>query len=239
MSETPLRIAPLEEVRPLQASKWLALQLLIDEEEMASLLDAMGAVSIFSVGRVLPLGGGAVPAAAFLEAYASYVGALRLGLAPPPPPPYFSAAITNTLDHMVAVKISAAEQIIRPIKPVVQLQPHNMSYIAQEKAFHPLVFGKNSITWGLQIAYPQLWQAPESKAIEKVLSRSDMPNTLLFRAIQQWCRRNTVATPFICGGTTLINVPMRLGRLCLPWINSHPHLAEKGLSVAIERFTRK
>lgn len=239
MSETSLRIAPPEEVRPLQASKWLAIQLLIDEEEMVSLLEAMGAVTIFSVGRVLPLGGGDIPAAAFLEAYASYVSALRQGSPPPPATsPYFSAALTNTLDHMVAVKISAAEQIVRPIKPVVQLQPHNMSYIAQEKAFHPLVFGKNSISWGLQIAYPQLWQAPESKAIEKVLGRSDMPNTLLFRAIQQWCRKHTVATPFICGDT-LVNVPMRLGRLCLPWINCHPHLAEKDLSVAIERFTKK
>lgn len=238
MKENSLRIALAEEILPLQASKWLSIQLLIDEEEMASLLEAIGSLSIFSVGRVLPLGSGEIPLTAFLEAYARYIDALRLGSQPPATSSYFSAALTNTIDHIVAVKISATEQIIRPIKPVVQLQPHNMSYIAQEKTFHPLVFGKNSISWGLQIAYPQLWQIPESKAIEKVLGRSDMPNTLLFRAIQQWCRKNTVATPFICGDT-LINIPMRLGRLCFSWINGHPHLKEKGLSVAIERFNKK
>lgn len=220
---------------PMQASQWLSIQLLIDEEEMRSLVGSLGELFFFSIGRVHPKGKGHIPTEAFLSAYSEYIAALRLGELPAAAHPFFSAALSLQIDHFIAVEISDTEQIIRAVKPVVQLQPHNIGYLEKEHSFKPLVFGSNSISWGLQIAYPQIWKNPVTGAIEKIVSRDDLPNKALFRQIQNWHRKNSVATPFVCEGK-LINVPMRLGRRCFSWINNHPQLREKNISVAVDRF---
>jgi len=47
----------------------------------------------------------------------------------------------------------------------------------------------------------------------------------LFQKIKVWIRDNTRATPFLVDGERK-NVPMRLGKKCFSWINTHPGLYE-------------
>jgi hypothetical protein len=219
------------EIKPLQASKWLSLQLLIDAEEIASLFQAMGKVCLFSVGRIYPIGEGEVSVGSFLEVYKNYISALKEGKYPPAAAhPYFSVGLSLDSSHFAEVVLSQNEQMIRAVKPIVQLQPHSMGYLEERSEFKPLVFGSRNISWGLQIAYPQLWQNPTSGVIEKVHLSEALPNGKLFRAIQLWCRENTLPTPFLCK-EKVVNVPMRLGRRCFQWIDNHPQLKEKNLFV--------
>lgn len=217
---------------PLQASKWLSSQALIDADEMASLFNFLGPFHLFSCGTIGKPGQGEIDKKKFLADYSSYIDLLKSGS--PPDSSFFrslfSPAMTVTTESLFAVPLPNGQEIIRVAKPVVQMQIHNMSYSTVDKKFHPMVFGLDSISWGIQFSYPQLYQDFNTKNVENVKDTPEFPNTKLFHSLQKWMRQNTIPTPFFAEGV-LTNVPMRLGKACLPWINIHPHLVKKGISV--------
>ncbi|MEI8364940.1 MAG: hypothetical protein WCF65_00850 [Parachlamydiaceae bacterium] len=218
--------------RPLQASKWLECQALIDAQEMTALFDCLGPFFLYACGVVSEVGCGEVSRENFLDCYAVYIDSLKRGVSPDPASyrPMFSTAMSVTTETFFAVPVSDNRQIIRVSKPLVQLQAHHMSYSTVDKKFHPMVFGLESISWGIQFSYPQLFRDDHTKQVEAVKDTPAFPNTHLFHALQKWVRQHTIPTPFQAEGVP-VNVPMRLGKQCLSWINSHPHLAKKEIIV--------
>lgn len=216
----------------LQASKWLQTQLLIDVPEMQQLLDSLGDFNIFMTGTVCNLTEGHVPKSKFLEVYSRYISELKAGRLPQESEfrPYFSTVFTKAADHLFRIVVAGQKQIIRPLKPVVQLQLHRLDYSPVDGKFRPMVFSKDSVFWGLQFSYPQLYQDTSTKEVFQVGDTPEYPNTGLFRSIQKWIRHHTIPTPFVVGETQ-INVPMRLGKQCLNWINNHPQFPQKGFKV--------
>jgi len=217
---------------PLQASKWLQSQALIDGDEMSSLFDALGDFSLYSCGTVCDRDQGEIAKEKFLIDYRAYIDTLRQGISPDPTftRSLFSPAMTTTTDVLFAIPVGENKQIIRVSKPVVQLQAHNMDYSTVDKKFHSMVFGVDSISWGIQYSYPQLYQDNKTKKVETIKDTPMFPNTHLFHVLQKWMRQHTIPTPFLAEGVS-INVPMRLGKKCLSWINVHPHLIKKGITV--------
>ena len=232
---TPLRISNGAEL-PLQASKWLDLQLLIDDEEMANLLSALGDFEIFQVGAVCKVNEGFLTKEDFLRHYKHYVDHLKQGLIPEEKEyrPFFSSVFTVDSDHLFQILVGSDRRILRVQKPVLQLQVNNIAYSSADGKFRGLVFGKESILWGLQFTYPQLFQDATNKEVYNVLEHPQFPNTALFRKLQLWVRQNTIPTPFLVGENR-INVPIRLGKLCLPWINNHLQLASSQIRVVIDQ----
>ena len=213
-------------------SKWLSHQVFLDEEEMCNLLKEMGEVYLFSTGVIYPEGQGEISQETFLNGYTHYVDSLKKGKIPDEASyrTLFSVVFTQNKDHVFPLAISEGRQIFRVSKPVIQLQQHRFDYSTADEKFYPMVFGQNSILWGVQFSYPQLYQDGMTKQILNVTPTLDFPNTLLFRKIQLWIRRSTIPTPFMIKGKK-INVPMRLGKECLHWINSHPQLLNKDIQV--------
>lgn len=218
--------------RPMQASKWLKIQVLLDTDEMKSLLDHLGDTLNYLTGAVLPRGKGIVDKSSFLEVYSQYIDSLKTGVIPQEMlyRLHFSSILTVSDDHLFAMAIGEDRYLIRVAKPVVQLQAHSMDYSELDGKFRPMMFGLDSINWGIQFSYPQLYCHPATQDILHVDISPEFPNTALYRKVQKWIRHNTIPTPFLVGGKQ-INVPMRLGRQCLSWINSHPTLAEKHIRV--------
>ena len=105
-----------------------------------------------------------------------------------------------------------------------------MDYSEHDGKFRPMVFGLDSVTWGLQFSYPQLFMDGRTKEAFAVVESEEFPNTALFHQLQRWMRQNTLPTPFLVDGKR-VNSPIRLGKACLPWINRHPQLAPKHLQV--------
>jgi hypothetical protein len=93
-----------------------------------------------------------------------------------------------------------------------------------------MVLSTESVTWGVQFSYPQLYQDPKSHRIAKVADSIDFPNTSLFARMLKWLRHNTLPTPFFVHGQR-VNAPIRIGRACLKWIDQHPQLKEKEIRV--------
>lgn len=235
MTAIPLRQGTALE-KPLQASKWLQLQMLVSSKELGNLFafleESLTPFLLYSCGAVYPKGKGQVSKKEFLDLYEVYINSLMSGCTPDLVSyrKLFSPAMTVTSDALFTIPVDEDRQIIRVAKPVVQLQANNIDYSSVDKKFHSMVFGIDSIAWGIQFSYPQLFQDNETKQVEIVKNSPAFPNTALFQLLQKWMRQQTIPTPFIAEGKA-INVPMRLGKECLGWINRHPQLILKDISV--------
>lgn len=229
---TQVRISTLSDEAPMQASKWLSHQMLIDHEEMASFLDSLGAIYIYATGAVVKKGEELIAKKAFLSNYKNYIDLLQQGRIPDEAlfRRQFAVVFTVTPDLLFSIAVDDERQLIRISKPVIQFQAHRMDYSKAEGKFRSMTFGAQSITWGLQLSYPQLYQDGKTKEIFSVDNSAEYPNTSLFRAMQLWVRNHTIPTQFIVEGKK-ITIPVRLGKKCLSWINQHPQLVNKGLQV--------
>lgn len=234
MSETfPLRISSPKDEGVLHVSKWSKCQVLLDVEEMAQLLQELEPVLFFMASEPVQPSEGILNAKAFLSLYASYIEALRAGHVPDvsllrrP----FSSVLSATPEALYALCVGKERYLIKPIKPVVQLQAHHFFYSSLDGKFHPMVLSTESVTWGIQFSYPQFYQDPRTAHILNVSDAKECPNTSLFTYLVKWMRKNTVPTPFLVDGKRK-NVPMRLGKACFSWIDRHPQLHVQGLEVS-------
>jgi hypothetical protein len=216
----------------LQVSKWLKTQVLLDSKEMGSLIEALFPFYIVSVSGPVSSEESVVSAASFLEAYTEYVELLKKGLVPPVERfrRLFSCALSRTLDSFYAMALGADRYLIKPVMPVIQLQAHHLFYSTLDQKFHPMVFSAESTSWGLQFSYPQLFQDPKTRGVVKVSDTERFVNSALFSTFLRWIRSHTVPTPFMVGGVRT-NVPMRVGKLALSWVASHPQLKAQGISL--------
>lgn len=230
-----MRISTIDEV-PLQASKWLKSQALIDGQEMRRLFEALGSFHLFLSGILCNRGQEELSRKHFFDRYDAYIESLKAGELPDPSAyrQVFSPVMTKTTDALYAVLMGEDQQLVRVSKPVIQLQAHHMGYSREDGQFRTMVFGSDSIPWGIQFSYPQLYQDNETKDVELTRHSTQFPNTELFHLLQKWMRNNTIPTPFHVNDE-VVNVPVRLGKQCLDWINRHPSFAAKGISVEHQR----
>lgn len=229
---SPQSALKVNQKAPLQASKWLELRVLLDSDEMGQLCEHLLPFQIYLTGGVMKPGQGAVSHERFLKTYHDYVGCLQNGLLPEEETyrQLFSTLWTRQADHLAVTQVNETDYLIRPCLPVVQLRPHRFSYSPLDGQFRSMVLGRYSLSWGIQFAYPQIFQNPETQQIEQIKEEPRFPNTSLFRSLQRWVRQHTLPTPFGVGEKQ-VNVPIRIGMHCLKWINQHPQLAEHNLKV--------
>lgn len=219
----------------LQASKWQTCPALIDAEEMKSLLDALGDFWIVQISGLVPTGHEIIKRQEFLEVYAQYIEGLKKGNLSfeSRMRPYFSSVWTLDLETLYTVKAKEGHSLVKVLKPVVQLQIHQFDYSLADGKFRSMVLGSDCVQWGLQFSFPHLYQ-DENCHVYTVREGEQFPNAALFKRLQGWIRAKTIATPIEVEGKK-VNVPIRLGKQCLSWINRHPQLKTKGLYVRFEK----
>lgn len=227
-----MRITNLESEPPMEVSKWLKLPVLLSLEEMRHLFHVLGDFEIYFTGVLTQPGEEQILKEDFLNIYSTYINTLMQGNIPDELTyrSYFNTIFTTTPDCLYAIPASHGRQLIRASKPVIQLQSHSMDYSLMDGKFRSMVFGIDSVLWGVQFSYPQLYLEPKSKEILTVVDNDKFPNTNLFKQIQKWLRQETIPAPFKVG-VDKINVPIRLGKKCLSWINKHPQLSKKNLTI--------
>lgn len=213
-----------------ESGKWIKIQVLLDDVEMSQLFEHLSPFWIYLTSSLVRKGEETISHASFLECYKKYIYNLKEGRLLPIEEyrPYFSTLWTAASDSLYALESAGNQYIVRNVKPVIQLRNHCMDYSTFDFKFREMVFGPDSIAWGIQFAYPQIYEHPETGEIQKV--GQEFTNTALFQKLRQWMRDHTVATPFLVESRT-VNIPMRLGKNCFSWINCHPQLIKKGLRV--------
>ncbi|MCH9609172.1 MAG: hypothetical protein S4CHLAM45_03940 [Chlamydiales bacterium] len=203
----------------MNIAKLIKLPLLIDASEMEALLNLLP-FAIYNVQGIVPKGEEKISKETFLQMYTDYLDGLKGG---DEKVPHFAPAFSVTEEAFTF--LPAKERVlVKPKLPVVQLRPYTI-----DSNFRSMLYGTDVISWGIEISYPSLFHHPETYQVEKVDSR--FPNTKLFTTVRKWVRDATCATPFLVEGKRK-NIPIRLGKECFSWIQTHPGLKRRGIEVA-------
>lgn len=219
-------MAPEEEY---QAAKWLKVPVLAEAEEFARLFERLKSFSLHLLGRPAKESCLQISPEAFLASIRSWNAKLQSGLAPTMDDcrSVLASALSADPDCLRMQALADGRSIVKIRRPVIQVQAHFFSFSSEEKSFHSMVFGKESLFWGIQFSYPQIFMdSGEPKKVD-----GSFANTALFQEIRRWARDETRATPFLVGEEK-INVPIRLGKSCFSWIRRHPQLLRCNLGVA-------
>lgn len=230
----PSKLSSVAQEGALQVSKWIKHPVLLDLDEMKEFLHILSPSDLFIVSEPISKENAWVPFEKFLSFYSDYIHALKSGSLPNEAAlrHYFSSILTKDYDKVLYAMPVGKEGkfLIKPLKPVIQLQLHHFYFSPLDSTFHSMVMSEESVTWGIQFSYPQLYQDPKTKEIKKVKDTEEFPNTELFARLTKWIRASSMPTPFIWQGQR-INPPIRIGKNCFSWINQHPGLRQKGLEV--------
>ncbi len=207
------------------ASKWLKHPVLLSEEEMREILSF--SFSIHIVSDIVQED--ELSKEDFLADYAAYIQGLKEGEVKSFRRT-FSSVFTTSKDLLEKKEVKKDHFLIKPIKPVVQLQFHQFLASAADGKFYPMVASQESISWGIQFSYPQLFQDPETQKIMKV--DDSFPNTSLFQQIVRQIKKLSVPATFVWKGEKT-STPIRIGKQCFEWIGRHPQLLSKGVAVHV------
>lgn len=222
-------VSTLEKEGPYQAAKWLKVPVLADAEEIASLFKRLGLAEIYLLGTPAEKNSLHITQETFLASIQRWTDMLQSGSAPTMADckATLASALTSDPECLWMQELSDGRVLMKIRRPVIQIQAHFFAFSPEEKSFHSMVFGKESVFWGIQFSYPQVFM--ESEEPKKV--DGSFANSALFQEIRQWARDETRATPFLFGEEK-INVPIRLGKKCFSWIARHPQLLKFNLGVA-------
>ncbi|WP_420421396.1 hypothetical protein [Simkania sp.] len=224
------RVSHPKEEGVFQASKWFSYRVLLDESEMEDLFAALPPFELYNVSEIVPIEQATFPKGDFLNEYAKSAGALKRGEVYMLPKALFSSALSATAEAFYAMDVKKGV-ILKILQPVIQLSIHHFTYAPENQSFHFMVHSQESIQWGLQFSYPQLYSNSIQGDIVEVMKEQTYPNTILFRALMKWMRNHSRPVPFLIDGQKK-NVEARMGKKCFDWIENHPQLKEKGLVIA-------
>ncbi len=212
-----------------QGSKWLKFQVLCDEEELKALFDCLNPFSIYPLTGIVSLENMPISQTRFLSEYASWIELLKKGEVPDDAAlrTVLASAFTAVPDALWLQDLGKNRFLVKIAEPVIQVQAHYFSYSAEDGVFRPMSMGMESIFWGLQFSFPQIYQDPKTM---EFLEPKSSPNKVLFQKLREWVREKTRATPFLVEGKK-INSPIRIGKKCFSWIGSHPQLPKRRISI--------
>lgn len=229
-----LKLSHLKNEGTLNVSKWIKHQVLLGANEMQKLFAHLPPFSFYNVSEVVTSEEMVLTQERFLHLYEEYIETLESGALADEKKlrRYFSSIASVTPDILYAMKVKEKSYLVKPIRPVVQLQLHHFLPSESDGKYYPMVLGKESVTWGLQFSYPQIFQHPQTQAFSKVTDGIEFPNTPLFTAMVKWFRNYTMPTTFIWKEKKS-TTPMRIGKEALSWIHSHPQLRSKGIRIRV------
>lgn len=216
------RISTLAAEGQFQAAKWIKIQALVDEEELRILMQE--SFTIYPLSGMFSLEEFPMSKEDYLSIYGKLIEAIRSGKLPSEAKNIQAVAWVENEEAIWLQELPGKKFLAKPSAPFVQVQLHSMGYSPVDGEFRPMILSQDAIFWGLQFSYPLVYQQPKS---QELLESED---SALFQAIRKWIRDYTIPTPMKVGDRK-VNLPIRIGKNCLSWINSHPQLGKKGLSL--------
>jgi hypothetical protein len=229
-----LRISQSSEEGKFSVSKWLKHQVLLDFAEMEELCRHLAPFNFYNVSEITSLEDLELSQEQFLKSYQEYLEMLKAGKNPLDRQiqRHFSCAITVDPNTLYAQTIQTDKYMAKPLKPLVQMQQHRFFHSKDAGAIHPMVMSRESIHWGVQFSYPQIFLDGATGTFSKVSNEGVFPNTALFTKLVKWLRSNTAPTTFLWEDKK-ISTSLRLGKQCFSWIHNHTQLKEQGINVHV------
>ena len=226
-----LKLSQGQETR-FSVSKWLKHQVLLDMTEMEEFCQHLSPFYFFNVSEITSLPDLELPLEKFLKSYQEYIDILKAGRVPLDRQiqRHLSCALTADSEALYAQAVQPEKYMAKPVKPVIQMQQHRFFPSKTAGTINPMVMSHESIHWGIQVAYPQIFF--DGALYSKVSDEKLFPNTALFTKLVKWLRSQTVPTTFLWDDLK-ISTPLRLGKQCFSWIHNHAQLKEQGITIHV------
>lgn len=197
------------EVTKYEASKWLALPMLLSNEEMTRFCTECLPFPLIALGGVQAEEEVLVKKESFLAAYAEYLEKILKGSKPVKPSRQLTLGITPSLNDARLMPVEGGV-IVKLVAPVIQVEPYTLHYSTEEKKFREMSPSKNRFFWGLRFTFPQLYANPKTGDVEKV-TEALYSNAALFKLLQRWARERTRPSTFQVEGKP-VNHSSRVGK---------------------------
>lgn len=231
MSETfPFCISTLTKEGSLQASKWQHVRMLLDPVELRELIGLISPCFFVNVAKIGKSHEFLIEAETLLTYYLQYIKSLQESSEKPVDKTRFSLALSKTLDPFYAMAIKEDQFLIKMKTPAIRMQLFQWHYLEETKQFITTAQLSQGLSWGLEFSFPQFYQDPKTYQPIEILKDLSNPNTQIFKQIQKWARSNTEPASFSLHHEKLI-APFKIGKKCLPWIQSYCSLRSRGWEV--------
>ncbi|MCF7852942.1 MAG: hypothetical protein K9M07_06855 [Simkaniaceae bacterium] len=173
---------------PLQASRFISHYALLDPKTMRALLHELGC-SVYNVSKVLSEQECKDYGPFFLERYTDYINALfKADFDPKLFRKDLTCALTLDMEAVVIQTLPGQRYLAKPQYPIVQLGIYQFIIGDNGRILHH-VLGKESICFGLEWSYPQLYRDPKTK--QNLNALKEAPNHVLWKKITTWMRKET------------------------------------------------
>lgn len=214
-------------------SKWITLDLLIDEVEISNLIFSLSSIFLVSPQNATPETPFLLKKEIFLDAYASYISDLKSGKTPPFNgfKKFFYMMISANLDGLFIRSIGKDKEALAINAPLIEVKPISLVLSKVDQSIRTSAVSPEGILWGLSFSFPQIIQDPKTLHSSQI-DLQNHPTGQCFKKIRSWLRSNTRATPFIIGSKK-VNASVRLGKNCFEWINFHPELRKQNILVEL------
>lgn len=211
----------------MKAAQWLRIQVLLSIEEWEHCLASLPQLSFFPTGRLVPQHTPPYSKKELIQRYTTYIYHLQSGTEPPRSLLSFLATIDPAT--LLRQEVPPSQELIKAQLPSIQVQEHALHFDPHAYVLRSMLYGKDAIPWGMQLAYPTLVEDPTTRQIVRVQDQFD--NTRTFTDLRHFVRQHTLPLRVAIQGHQL-RLPVRLGKGCLSWIQSCPALQSLGLVLA-------
>jgi hypothetical protein len=208
--------------KELHCSKWLKHALLLTEKEMVDLFSIWAPYYLFSPIQKGEKHRWLIGEEEFLNRYREYLLFLKENDVFPPPGlrKNFTLLLAASLEDIYAVPTKEEMFFLKAKRPVIQLQLYHAFFSRADGKIHAMAMDSSSFSFGLQIAYPQIYEDSLTGEYTKILHGGNFPTTLLYQQTIQWIRKNTRPFSYQQKGEEKI-APFRVGKEKLDWSSDH------------------
>lgn len=225
MTFVSVSLKKAHEIPPIEVSKWLDLSILMDLSDLEKLFSELGNPDLVRLGGVVTKESALISVEEYLQLYSDYLK----GIGSSTPVRLPAVAMTKQLDAFALCPVNEEKYILKQLLPVIELKEHALFYSELEGKFRSGIFGRGGIQWGITFAYPQFFVDQETKGVIQLLKEGS-GNSLLFKSLQSWVRRNSDPTP-ITLAEQKIRLTARIGKGAHSFAKGHPGLSEMGAAV--------
>lgn len=206
-------------------SKWQKLQVLLDPIEMENLLRHLSPLFMFNISEVIPFEKISLPLDTFMNDYQKYIDMLRGKI--PKQKIVLTYALSQRIENFCAIAVSPNQFICRALQPDIHLQAYEFLLDSEGKIL-PQVFSPETISWGIQFAYPAIFQDAYTMEVFPA-TRASFLGWKVFSCLRNWLRRHSMPLRVQIKGNN-IYLPIRLGKKAADWIDEHIDRAKIAIS---------
>lgn len=215
---------------PLQVSKWMDFSVLLSDKELQDLFSFLSDFFLYSLGQISDQA--LVFPSTFLAHYKKYQNALQSADIPDrlEVNRNLSVWMTREKEAMDLQLIPQNRMMASAVIPAIRIQHHQFHFSREDQQIRSRVVG-NTVSWGIQISYPQLW-INQQGVLVNLKKQDPLGNASLFQSIGRWMRKKTRPAPLFFEKKRITH-SVRIGFEALQWAEKIQELNHFGLKICL------